>query len=222
MSSADTNCSWTERAACRDEPVRRFTHPAGPDDVRKARHTCATCRVRETCLNVALTHPVRADAGIWGGTTEAQRRHIRQGRLTVAEALQDEPTHRRSERTAVPVSHRSAAREADEIEGPRTSTPQRDERRPRVTVHRDPYGDYTDNSGRVLIFEIHGEPPYMLMIDHRPVIRTATVREAAEHAWNVLNRLADKHTTPGSEVAGPQRTSAGTSVGQASRSRHAR
>lgn len=220
MSSVDAERSWTERAACREEPVRRFTHPSGPDDVRKARDTCATCRVRGTCLNVALSHPLHADAGIWGGTTEAQRRHIRQGRLTVAGSLQDEPGHRRSEPAAAPETSRSATQGADERERLRPSTPQRVARRPRLTVHRDPYGDYTDDSGRVLIFEIHGEPPYMLMIDRRPVIRTATVREAAEHAWDVLNPRDHTHTKPRAEVPEPQRTPAGTSAGQRSRSRH--
>lgn len=216
MSSVDATHSWTEQAACRDQPVRRFTHPIGPDDISKARHTCATCPVRETCLNIALTHPIYADAGIWGGTTEAQRRHIRQGLLTIAEALQDHPHYRRSQPTA---ANRPATREGDATTRHRPSTPRQVERRPRLTVHRDPYGDYTDDSGRVLIFKIHGEPPYMLMIDRRPVIRTATVRQAAEHAWDVLN---PRHTQRGAQVAEPRRTPVGTSAGQRPRGRHGR
>lgn len=43
----------------------------------EARAVCATCPVREACLDIALR---RGEVGVWGGTTSAERRAIRQRR----------------------------------------------------------------------------------------------------------------------------------------------
>lgn len=49
---------------------------------RMAKRVCAACPVRERCLEVALA---RGESGVWGGTTEHQRRKmIRQQRAAVA------------------------------------------------------------------------------------------------------------------------------------------
>lgn len=60
--------------------------------------------------------------------------------------------------------------------------------RPQVTISRDRRGDYTDVAGRGVIFRIHGQPPWMLMVDHRCIARTDTVRAAAQIAWTQLHR----------------------------------
>ena len=47
--------------------------PSHGQTAAAARRVCATCTVRPECLNYA-----RADtdtAGVWGGTTERERRH---------------------------------------------------------------------------------------------------------------------------------------------------
>jgi hypothetical protein len=50
----------------------------------------------------------------------------------------------------------------------------------------DEHGDHVDRSGRVIVFEIHGDPPFMLMIDGKPRARTSTVRDAAGLAARLL------------------------------------
>jgi hypothetical protein len=43
----------------------------------------------------------------------------------------------------------------------------------------------------VIVFEIHGEPPYMLMIDGKPRARTMTVQDAAALAERFLRTERD-------------------------------
>lgn len=51
--------------------------PPDPSSVTRALAICDRCEVREECLGLALTHSTRDDAGIWGGTTEAERDRLR-------------------------------------------------------------------------------------------------------------------------------------------------
>ena len=55
---------------------------------------CGRCPVVEDCVLEALEMDWRVDVGFWGGTDEYQRRAIRKGTLTIAEA-------RRANRRAV-------------------------------------------------------------------------------------------------------------------------
>ena len=69
--------NWQEEAACRDLPVDWFFPEAGANswhDLRRAVAVCETCPVIEDCLKYALTFEARALPGIWGGTSENQRR----------------------------------------------------------------------------------------------------------------------------------------------------
>lgn len=74
---------WEERAACRDlDPslAYRLFFPAQHRyaELAQARIICATCPVKAECLAFALdTHQ---DHGIWGGTSERERRGIRRRR----------------------------------------------------------------------------------------------------------------------------------------------
>jgi WhiB family redox-sensing transcriptional regulator len=49
------------------------------EPARRARQVCAGCPVRAECLELALSMPQRP-AGIWGGTTERERRDMRRER----------------------------------------------------------------------------------------------------------------------------------------------
>jgi len=49
---------------------------------------CAPCEVREICFQQAIRRENRCDPGIWGGTTEVQRRAIRQAKENGAALLQ--------------------------------------------------------------------------------------------------------------------------------------
>jgi WhiB family redox-sensing transcriptional regulator len=77
--------AWSERAACQDAvpdlffPVSDFG--AAQEQITEAKSVCARCPVRADCLHHALS---RGEAsGIWGGTTEYERRHLRRRRAAV-------------------------------------------------------------------------------------------------------------------------------------------
>jgi WhiB family redox-sensing transcriptional regulator len=67
---------WWERAACRDADPDLFfpVSSVGPghDEVERAKAVCAGCEVRRQCLQFALA--TRQAHGVWGGTTEEERR----------------------------------------------------------------------------------------------------------------------------------------------------
>lgn len=48
---------------------------------------CRECPVMARCLEEALRRSPDADYGIWGGTTEAERRQLRKGRNRQAERI---------------------------------------------------------------------------------------------------------------------------------------
>lgn len=64
---------WAARAECRGEDPALF-FPASDDDPSTALAVCARCPVRQECLEYALE--ARERFGIWGGTTERQRRRM--------------------------------------------------------------------------------------------------------------------------------------------------
>jgi len=90
---------WIDRAACRGKPLNWFHPEEGsrngklPPIARRALALCATCPVMDECLaHCLLTErfefSIRADgeepeevahwlSGIWGGTTEADRKATR-------------------------------------------------------------------------------------------------------------------------------------------------
>lgn len=65
--------SWQERAACRREDAETF-FSIEPEAVHRALALCARCEVREACLAQAMAR--RETFGVWGGTTETERRRI--------------------------------------------------------------------------------------------------------------------------------------------------
>jgi len=72
--------SWREAAACQDSDPDLFFPDgiAGPAlrQVEEAKEICRACPVQAACLAWALEHGV--GFGVWGGTTEAERRAFRQ------------------------------------------------------------------------------------------------------------------------------------------------
>ena len=72
--------SWRDQAACRGLDPEVF-YPVSEEEEATAKHICADCAVRQSCLEHAITH--REKEGIWGGATERERRRIvRQRRRT--------------------------------------------------------------------------------------------------------------------------------------------
>jgi WhiB family transcriptional regulator, redox-sensing transcriptional regulator len=70
---------WRHSALCRDEDPELFfpigtTGPAAVQ-VEQAKVVCRRCSVVEDCLSWALD--TGQDAGVWGGTSEDERRALR-------------------------------------------------------------------------------------------------------------------------------------------------
>jgi WhiB family transcriptional regulator, redox-sensing transcriptional regulator len=71
--------NWRDDAACRDTDPDLF-FPVGTtglavDQIASAKEVCATCAARAECLDFALL--TNQDSGVWGGTSEDERRKLR-------------------------------------------------------------------------------------------------------------------------------------------------
>lgn len=66
--------AWHSRAVCRGTGTAAFSQGRG-GDYGPARELCAGCEVRQECLDYTLDHPEMV--GLWGGTTDAERREVR-------------------------------------------------------------------------------------------------------------------------------------------------
>jgi WhiB family transcriptional regulator, redox-sensing transcriptional regulator len=69
--------TWMARGLCQYEPPSTF-FPSDGVGVEHAKKICAECPVKEPCLEYALEQ--RIDHGVWGGTSERQRRRILKAR----------------------------------------------------------------------------------------------------------------------------------------------
>ena len=70
---------WREGAVCRDTDPDRF-FPAGTtgiavEQIDVAKAMCRSCPVRKQCLEFSMA--TNQEAGIWGGSTEDERRKMR-------------------------------------------------------------------------------------------------------------------------------------------------
>ncbi|HYZ99712.1 MAG TPA: WhiB family transcriptional regulator [Acidimicrobiales bacterium] len=73
MGSDWTDSEWMERGNCAHESPTTF-FPSDGVGVEIARRICASCPVKELCLEYALAN--RIDHGVWGGCSERERRRI--------------------------------------------------------------------------------------------------------------------------------------------------
>ncbi len=64
---------WMAVGNCRVEPPAIF-FPSDGVGVEIAKRICVDCSVKQPCLEYALEN--RIDHGVWGGTSERQRRRI--------------------------------------------------------------------------------------------------------------------------------------------------
>lgn len=89
LALANADYSWRKAAICRDTDPDLF-FPVGTTgyalvQIDKAKQVCGECPVQPDCLQYALD--TNQDSGIWGGTSEEERRAIRRrlaGRTTAA------------------------------------------------------------------------------------------------------------------------------------------
>lgn len=69
---------WMTYARCRDvevDPDLFYPDRGGSSTAEPAKRVCASCLVREPCLQFALDNDEKL--GVWGGTSEAERRKLR-------------------------------------------------------------------------------------------------------------------------------------------------
>lgn len=65
-------------AACRDEdPELFFPFEGEKDKEAAAKAVCAGCELLSACREFAVEHPNLTEFGVWGGTTERERRLAR-------------------------------------------------------------------------------------------------------------------------------------------------
>ncbi len=75
--SADTK--WMADGNCAAKPPSVF-FPSDGVGVEVAKRVCEGCPVKSTCLEYAIEN--RIDHGVWGGTSERQRRRIVRARAS--------------------------------------------------------------------------------------------------------------------------------------------
>ena len=70
---------WRDLSACRDTDPDLFfpVGTTGPavEQIENAKAVCDSCDAKDPCLDFALT--TNQDSGIWGGTSEEERRKLR-------------------------------------------------------------------------------------------------------------------------------------------------
>ena len=72
---------WRQDAACRDLDTATF-FPETNEQIAAAKVVCASCPVREACLEFAVI--TRQDDGVWGGLDENERKRIGRQRQEAA------------------------------------------------------------------------------------------------------------------------------------------
>lgn len=77
---------WRQFAECRDTDPDLFfpVGTTGPalEQIANAKAVCRTCDVQGLCLEYAIT--TNQDSGVWGGTSEEERRQMRRARQQLA------------------------------------------------------------------------------------------------------------------------------------------
>ena len=68
---------WRDRAECKDDPTPDlwFVAPSDRHGIAAAKAICRRCPVAAECLAEAMADP--SIVGVWGGTTEKQRKKMR-------------------------------------------------------------------------------------------------------------------------------------------------
>lgn len=78
----EVDTSWRDEAACRGLDATMF-FPGRGESAAPAQAVCAGCSARAECVEYALRTSQRF--GVWGGTTERQRRQLRAARRSSAD-----------------------------------------------------------------------------------------------------------------------------------------
>lgn len=106
-SSMTSQDDWRSLGACRHEDPELFfpVVPTGPGLVQidRAKAVCARCEVRAECLRFAVE--TVQDHGVWGGTSEEERRALRRVRAAAGQERQNRRQNRRQSRRPARASN---------------------------------------------------------------------------------------------------------------------
>ena len=83
--------TWMAKGKCAELPPETF-FPSDGVGVQVARRICAECSQQAPCLEYALRN--RIDHGVWGGTSERERRRILKRRREEREGVDIEAARR--------------------------------------------------------------------------------------------------------------------------------
>ncbi len=83
ISQPELELAWMAEAKCRGVDPSEF-FPSDGTGVDRAQRVCTGCSVRQECLEYALEH--RIEHGVWGGTSERERRRILRARRQLTTA----------------------------------------------------------------------------------------------------------------------------------------
>jgi WhiB family redox-sensing transcriptional regulator len=89
----DGRQGWLDRAACRDQdPERFFPEPGEQIKAAEAKAICASCQVRDPCLQLAVNAAggIDHDHGVFGGTLPGERSPLRGNRFPAPSAYQQQ------------------------------------------------------------------------------------------------------------------------------------
>ena len=73
---APEDLTWQDAALCAETDPEAF-FPEKGGSTRPAKRICMACEVRVECLEYALEHEDISRFGIWGGTSERERRRLK-------------------------------------------------------------------------------------------------------------------------------------------------
>jgi WhiB family transcriptional regulator, redox-sensing transcriptional regulator len=111
----DGRQAWLDQAACRGHDPERFFPESGEQTkAAEAKAICASCQVRDHCLDLAVKAAggLDADHGVFGGTLPAERSQLRGARFPEPSAYRrDRDLAERAHRLAGEVGLRQAARQ---------------------------------------------------------------------------------------------------------------
>ena len=89
LSLSAASDDWRDLSACRDTDPDLFfpVGTTGPaiEQIESAKAVCDECEAKAPCLDFALT--TNQDSGIWGGTSEEERRVLRRQYVARSKAV---------------------------------------------------------------------------------------------------------------------------------------
>jgi WhiB family transcriptional regulator, redox-sensing transcriptional regulator len=107
--------AWLDQAACRDlDPERFFPESGEQTKAAEAKAICASCQVRDQCLELAVKAAggIDGDHGVFGGTLPAERSRLRGNTFPEPSAYrQDRELAEQAHQLASEIGLRQAARQ---------------------------------------------------------------------------------------------------------------